>query len=287
MRTLARLAAAVLLCASCGGAPDTAAAADALSSAKPSVRATVVLIHGWGSFPGVANEDYFYGVADLYRSLGARVIVPTLSPVNTIEERAAELQRQLDPIPGRLILLAHSQGGLDARYLVSRLGYAGRVDAVVTIATPHHGTQIADVAAGLVPSPVAVAVDDLLKPLHWSVDEMYEMSTSYMERRFNPAVPDAAGVTYWSWSGKATPFGLGWHEGTLHAALLPGWTVLKAFGQPNDGVIPEASAHWGRFRGQLTADHFTEVNQYLGLHRGFDAIEFYRSLLGEFHDQGW
>ncbi len=29
------------------------------------------------------------------------------------------------------------------------------------------------------------------------------------------------------------------------------------------------------------------LNQVLGIHRGFDAIHFYRSLLGKFHDQGW
>jgi hypothetical protein len=54
-----------------------------------------------------------------------------------------------------------------------------------------------------------------------------------------------------------------------------------------NGVVPEASAHWGEFQGTLTADHFTEVNQPVGLHRGFDAIGFYRTLLRRFHDQGW
>lgn len=285
MRSPARPLLTALLCCSCGGMPQ-ASGSDALTVALPP-RATVVLVHGWGSFPGTANEDYFYGVAGLYRSLGAKVVVATLSPLATIEERAGELQRQLDGVAGPLILLAHSQGGLDARFLVSRLGYAGRVAAVVTIATPHHGTQVADVVAGLTPPPVAVAVDDLLAPLHWSVQEVYELTTAFMDQRFNPAVPDAPGVAYWSYSGEATPFGLGAHQGVLHAALVPGWSLLEAFHQPNDGVVPEASAHWGEFKGRLTADHFTEVNQYLGLHRGFDAIHFYRSLLGKFHDQGW
>jgi hypothetical protein len=43
----------------------------------------------------------------------------------------------------------------------------------------------------------------------------------------------------------------------------------------------------GFLQGTLTADHFTEVNQPVGLHFGFDAIGFYRTLLRRFHDQGW
>lgn len=277
----------LVLAAACGGLAPADAVADDLSSSAP--RATVVLIHGLGGFQHLEQIDYFYGVPELYRSLGAAVVIPGSSMFNTIEHRAAELKAQLDPVPGPLILVAHSQGGLDARYLVSRLGYgyADRVKAVVTIATPHHGTPLADVVAGLVPSPVAMAVDELVKPLGWSVDEVYEMTTRNMNERFNREVPDVPSVTYWSYSGQATPFGLGRRNGTLHASLVPGWTLIDAFRLANDGVVPEASAHWGDFQGTLTADHFTEVNQPVGLHFGFDAIGFYRSLLRRFHDQGW
>lgn len=291
MRILACLAVALAL--SCGGAlppgsdgaTGSGVAASDLRVAAP--RATVVLIHGLGGFKHISRVDYFFGVPDLYRSLGATVVIPGSSALATVEQRAGELKAQLDQVPGPLVLIAHSQGGLDARYLVSRLGYKSRVRAVVTIATPHHGTPVADVVAGLVPSPVRVGVNELLEPLGWSVDEAWEMTTRNMETRFNVDVPDVPGVTYWSYSGRATPFGLGRDEGVLHATLLAGWTLIDAFHQPNDGVVPEASAHWGTFQGRLTADHFTEVNQPVGIHRGFDAIGFYRALLGKLHDQGF
>lgn len=286
MRTPRRVLAIALLCAACGGAPPPDAAEEALSAPRPPA-ATIVLMHGWGGFLRSGELTYFWGVPELYRSLGAQVVIPQISPVNTIEARARQVKAQLDEVPGPLILLAHSQGGLDARYLVSKLGYASRVRAVVTIATPHHGTQVADVVAGLTPAPVRVAVDELLEPLHWSVDEMIELSTPYMERTFNRTVLDAPGVTYWSWSGRATPFGLGKDNGVVHASLVPGWTLLDAFHAPSDGVVPEASAHWGDYQGVLKADHLTEINQPHGAHAHFDAIGFYRSLLGRFHDQGW
>ena len=35
-------------------------------------------------------------------------------------------------------------GGLDARYLISRLGMADRVLSLTTLGTPHRGTSFAD-----------------------------------------------------------------------------------------------------------------------------------------------
>src|SRR5436190_277798 len=45
---------------------------------------------------------------------------------------------------GKVIIIAHSMGGLDARYMISRLGMADRVAALVTLSTPHHGSPYAD-----------------------------------------------------------------------------------------------------------------------------------------------
>src|SRR5882762_616757 len=125
MRQLAWIAASFAL--ACGGAlPQETPVADL----KPP-NATVVLVHGMGSFH-VGDVDYFYRVPQLYRSLGAKVLVPSIAAFGSIEARAAAIQRELDAVPGPLVLLGHSQGGLDARWLVSRLGYANRVRAVVT-----------------------------------------------------------------------------------------------------------------------------------------------------------
>jgi triacylglycerol lipase len=246
--------------------------------------ATVVLVHGMGSFH-LGSVDYFYRVPQLYRTLGADVVVPDLSAFGSVEARAAEMQRQLDPLPGPFILLAHSQGGLDARWLVTRLGYADRVRAVVTIATPHHGSPVADVALGLVPGPVQDAVDVLVGTIGWSLEGARDVTVQNMENVFNPSVPDMPGVAYWSWSGHAAPLGIG--AGWLHSPLLATWTFLQAEVGANDGMVPEASAHWGQFMGELPADHMGEVDQPLGEVPDFDADHFYRTLLRRFHDEGW
>ena len=282
MRNLAWFAATLAL--SCGGV-STLDSAEAQLAAPPS--ATIVLVHGMGGFQKIEGIDYFWHVPALYRSLGAQVFVPGTTTFASSEKRAGELKAQLDAVPGPLILLGHSQGGLDARFLVTKLGYAPRVRAVVTIATPHHGSPVADVALGLAPGPLIDATNALLGLLGWSLDGAFEVTVHNMETKFNPSVPDMPGVTYWSFSGRAAPLGIGSRNGWLHSPLLATWTFLDAEGFANDGIVPEPSAHWGRFLGSVPADHLGEVDQPLGYTPQFDAQAFYRTLLRRFHDEGW
>ena len=46
-------------------------------------------------------------------------------------------------------IIAHSMGGLDARYAIAKLGLADRVASLVTIGTPHLGTPLANLGARL------------------------------------------------------------------------------------------------------------------------------------------
>lgn len=281
MRSLAVFAAASLV--ACGGGLSETADARALTAP----RATIVLVHGMGGFRQIEGLDYFWDVPRLYRSLGATVVVPGTTTFASSGQRAAELKAQLDQVPGPLLLLCHSQGGLDARLLVSKLGYQDRVKAVVTIATPHHGSPVADLALGLIQGPVEQAVDVLIGQLGWTLEGAHEVTVDSMEHHFNPSVPDMPGVAYWSFSGRAAPLGIGAQNGWLHAPLTATWTFLDATSGANDGIVPEKSAHWGTFLGSIPADHLGEVGQPLGFTPRFDERAFYTRLLHRFRDQGW
>jgi triacylglycerol lipase len=268
------------------GAPSSGDAGTPVTNPNPHAPlATIVLVHGMGGFKTLLGVDYFYGVPESWRAQGANVYVASLTPVQTIADRAAQLKSELDEIPGPLIFVAHSQGGLDTRYLVSTLGYASRTEAVVTIASPHHGTSVADVALGIIPGPAVDVANLLLNTFGWSIDDAREMTTANMNNVFNPATPDAPGVLYWSFSGIANPFALG-GQGYLEPSFILTWSLMEADGIHNDGVVPEASAHWGNYRGLLPADHLEEVGQPLGITPAFDHAAFYANLLQSLHDQG-
>ena len=80
------------------------------------------------------------------RAAGNRVHCARLSPTAGIVHRAGQLRdylNQVSPIEP-VHIIAHSMGGLDARYMISRLDMADRVLSLTTIATPHRGSPFAD-----------------------------------------------------------------------------------------------------------------------------------------------
>lgn len=72
-----------------------------------------------------------------------------------VRTAAAQLAREIEEICEetdyeRIHIVAHSLGGLIARYYVTRLGGDERVHTVVTLGSPHHGTHL----ARLLPLPI-------------------------------------------------------------------------------------------------------------------------------------
>ncbi|MDO8032077.1 alpha/beta fold hydrolase [Janthinobacterium sp. SUN128] len=108
----------------------------------------VLLIHGY-----VCNRGYW---AQLSRQLARAGIAHDgvdLEPFGAdIEQFVPQVEQAITELcartgSGRVILVAHSMGGLVARAWLRRHG-ARRVARIITIGTPHHGTALANLAAG-------------------------------------------------------------------------------------------------------------------------------------------
>ena len=105
-------------------------------------RIPVVLVHGL-----VDNRSIFAVMRRSLRRRGfAQVCSWNYSPlVRDVESAAASLGRHIERVcqdtgHERVHVVAHSMGGLVARYLVQRLDGDRRVDSLVTLGTPHGGT---------------------------------------------------------------------------------------------------------------------------------------------------
>src|SRR6185312_2727026 len=87
----------------------------------------LLLLHGMAGFAPVGKFDYFYHVPKTARDAGYDVFVAHTDPFQATAYRAQQLSVQVDKVlretgAERLNMVAHSQGGLDARYLISSLG---------------------------------------------------------------------------------------------------------------------------------------------------------------------
>jgi triacylglycerol lipase len=229
----------------------------------------------------VTLSSYFPGIIEGLESAGNRVLVPRLSPTMGVAERAQQLKSFIDcNSPHEPVhLLAHSMGGLDARYMVSRLGMGKRALTLTTLGTPHRGSSFADWALQ--------RLSRLLKPFFqyfgMPTQAFYDLTTARC-REFNEQVRDVPEVRYFSVAGQ--------HDGhPLNAEFyLPYHIVLKKEG-PNDGVVSIASAHHGEQLDVWEGDHFSLVNWFnpLARHRGFgrNPATHYGPLLGRLRDLGY
>lgn len=131
----------------------------------PNNKILLVLAHGifgWGdSRSGVKDPytDYYYGIKPfLERKYGARLaglLAPTVPASDSVERRGEALKKAIEvglnslPKGTPVHIIAHSMGGLDARWVIAEGGMAESIRSLTTIATPHQGTTLGDLAHSL------------------------------------------------------------------------------------------------------------------------------------------
>lgn len=245
----------------------------------PHLRHPVVLVHGLLGFDAVqlrgARHDYFRGLPAMLGALGCEVHAPQVAPTGSVEARAEALAACVRALGARKVnLVAHSMGGLDARFAVSRLGLADRVASLTTIGTPHRGTPLADVGTALIGERLGLR--RALSRLGADLSAFYALTTE-RTAALNDALPDAPGVAYGSVVGAAPG------RRQAQAVLVPTWLWLRQAAGANDGLVPASSQPWGEVLARIDADHFAQI----GWSRSFDAPAFYERLLGELRGRGF
>jgi triacylglycerol lipase len=272
--------------------PSGAAAASFTRTRYP-----VVLAHGMSGFRQLFGVvDYFFGIPGDLQSGGAKVFVTQVSAFASPEQRGEQLLHQIEFIAastgaGKVNLIGHSEGGLDARYVM-----AVRPDLIAsltTVATPHLGAELADFLAdniagnGFNASVLAVlgnslgTVIDLLAGTSSPQDALGAVRalSSAGAAAFNQKFPaglaatrcgtppsSARGIPLYSWTGSSKLTNLfDLSDPALGLASL-------FYSEPSDGVVGRCSSHFGKvLRDDFRMNHLDEVNQLFGLVSLFEA----------------
>lgn len=105
---------------------------------------TVVLVHGF-----LNKGSKMKRMAAYLRARGWTVHTPSLTPSNGtlgIEALAGQLADFIEkviPPTAKFDLVGFSMGGIISRFYIQRLGGFSRVQRLITLAAPHHGTHTA------------------------------------------------------------------------------------------------------------------------------------------------
>ncbi|KAH9459301.1 hypothetical protein MJO29_010394 [Puccinia striiformis f. sp. tritici] len=272
-------------------------------------------VRGPSSFPRF-QIHYWGKLLEILRSkLGVKVIIGKVPPTGTIEERAIQLDKLLQneaasssysgKIP-QFNFIAHSMGGLDARYLISHLKpKTYNPISLTTICTPHRGSPFMDwcranIGVGLSTSPeddkrtksipfslkepllkpntseqLGYLPNNLLKVLLLNILDSpaySNLSTHYLIDHFNPTTPNHSNVKYFSIAAKiASTQKKSSSSGGLsmvHPLWLPSLIMDRLIGRSS----ASSSQNQGGHDGLVTVDS-AKWGEFLGVVDGTDHWE--------------
>lgn len=143
-----------------------------------------------------------------------------------LAEKIDEISDHFDGKP--ITIVAYSKGGVDTQTALAHYGAWDKVDNVITLSSPHHGSQLADLAY----SSWAGWLADLLGS---QGDGTYSMQTGEMEE-FRSEIEEKEHANT---NDYYTLGGTGWSSGS--ASIKTGGLYLSQYGS-NDGVVTAESS---------------------------------------------
>lgn len=229
----------------------------------------VLLCHGYGAIASLVKPSPLYDVAMLLKSHNVSTFAPAIAPYSKIEIRAQGwvklINKLTQDIPGSKVnIIAHSMGGLDMRYALSKLDVAHKVASLTTVSTPHRGTSLAELT---LKAPNAIR-DKMADFLDWMGGHVYpdaecdseasaaQLTRSYITEVFNPEINDVDDIPYYSYSSAV---GKGTREPISVIARYQNNHIYGIEGL-NDGMVSVESAKWGEHIKTSNLSHLEQMN---------------------------
>jgi len=125
------------------------------------------------------------------------------------------------------------------------------VRTITTLATPHHGSVIADWAMNNI--GLKFKITSMLEYIGIPYDAFLQLTPKYCEEQFNPHTPDHSGVSYFSYGAKKVSM-------SPVNPLYFFHKTMSATEKENDGLVSVKSATWGEYLSTLEADHIEIIN---------------------------
>ncbi|MCU6732834.1 esterase/lipase family protein [Diplocloster agilis] len=261
-------------------------------------RYPVVMVHGvffrdwqyfnyWGRIPKELNRNgctVYYGKQQSAASVETSARELKERVLSIIEETGCE----------KVNLIAHSKGGLDSRYAISRLGLAPYVASLTTINTPHLGCCWVDQVLARCPkkllSFVAAKYNRIFSKLGDASPDfeaaVFDLTHDHCSQ-FNEETGDYSDILCQSVMSRMS---------SMFSDGVPcniGYLLVKHCEGVNDGLVCADSAVWGKFLGYLDTpgrrgiSHGDMIDLRRENIRGFDVREFYVELVKKLKEQGY
>jgi len=240
----------------------------------------------WGRIPAELEQN------------GAEIHYGNHPSASSVADSAAFLTNRIKEIiketgAEKVNIIAHSKGGLDCRYAISKLDAAPYVASLTTINTPHRGCEFADcLLSKISPSvkdSVASAYNSALKKFGEkdadflaAVNDLTASTCTKLDAELTAPSDiycQSVGSALVNAQGGKFPLNMSYH-------------LVNYFDEKNDGLVCSSSFKWGEKYTFLTPKKERGISHgdMIDLNRenidGFDVREFYVKLVNDLKERG-
>lgn len=234
---------------------------------KYNTKYPIVLVHG------MILKDFklfkaFRKIKDNLLKENIKVYVTNQDGIGSIENNAMQLKDEILKILekeniDKVNIIAHSKGGLDSRYMISKLDMDKHVASLTTLSTPHHGSKL---SSKLLSMPkwcakfIAFWVDLFYKIHKDKNPDIYKLGYQLKDdtmKEFNKTVLNSPSVYYQSYSSDL-------NSKKTFLMFIPHLITKKLENVNTDGIVSIESSKWGEYKGNITNnyDHAQMVGVY-------------------------
>lgn len=258
----------------------------------------LMLVHGI-FFRDWQHINYWGRIPQALQRCGASIYYGRQQSAAPVAQSAEELKAHILEVlqctgAEKVNIIAHSKGGLDSRYAISKLDLGAQVASLTTVNTPHRGVVFAR-------HVLEDSSEKLLRQMESKYNAVFkklgDKAPDFMGgvrdltdtacKQFNEENPDDARVLYQSvMTTMRSPKSAGF-------PLNLTWKQVKKYdGEANDGLVARSSAPWGSFLGEQTVpgkrgiSHGDVIDLLREDIAGFDVREFYIDLVRDLKAQG-
>lgn len=266
---------------------------------KADTKYPIFMVHGMGFRDG-KKICYWGRIPQKLEQNGARVYFGGQDSNGSVEGNAKQLKLRLDEILAetgaeKVNIVAHSKGGLEARYLISTMGYADRTASLTTLSTPHNGSLTVDKLMKLPNGAVRIgckSVDLWFRIIGDKSPDTYSAINGFRTsaaQEFNAENPDDPRVYYQSYGFVMNGF---FSDITM---CIP-WLAVNAVEGENDGLLAPRAVKWTNFRGiyrgsgRRGVSHCDEVDMRrsrLKIDGAEDITDFYLNIIADLKEKGF
>ncbi len=253
----------------------------------------ILLVHGIAYRDDIGIYRYWGDIPEYLESKGCKVFLCGQNAFDTNARNGEYTAKRIKEISEannncKVNIIAHSKGGIEARYAISTEGTAQRVASLTTLATPHKGSILAELIFDLLQKKLVRKI--VINILSVYAKILGDRSPNFMQackdltpesmNKFNERIINSPDVYYQSYAASISENYPGlWLS-------IKRKKIAKHEGE-NDGVIAVESAKWGDYKG-IAGDEVSHF-EIIGIAKrtNFAYKEFILRIIKELEEKGF